>query len=91
MLCALAILDVTNPASIRHVGRASVGASSPYDFVQPPGDSAALVRYRDHSGFAIINFKKYKRPVLTATPELPASATTRLVTGDSVIHVFEWP
>lgn len=75
----LAILDLTNSASIREVGRPSVGASSPYDFVRPVGDSAALIRYRDHSRFAIINFRKYKQPVLTATPELPGSATTRLV------------
>ena len=30
----LAILDATDPASIREVGRASLGAQSSYDFVQ---------------------------------------------------------
>jgi hypothetical protein len=64
----LAILNVTDLASIREVGSATVAAPSPYDFVQSLPDSAALIRYRDQSGFAIISFKKYKQPVLVATP-----------------------
>lgn len=75
----LAILDVTNPASIREVGRASLGAQGQYDFVQSLGDSAALIHYRDRSGFAIINFRKYKQPVLVATPELQTPASIKLV------------
>jgi|SRR3974390_407102 len=74
---SLAILDVSNPASIKEVGRSAVVASSAYDFVQRLGDSAALIRYRDRSGFAIINFKKYKKPVLTPAPELAGSAAIR--------------
>jgi len=74
---SLAILDVTNPAAIKEVGRSSVAAPSAYDFVQRLGDSAALIRFRDHSGFAIINFKKYRKPVLTPTPELAGSASVR--------------
>jgi hypothetical protein len=74
---SLTILDVTNPASIKEVGQSFLTASSAYDFVQPIGDSAALIRYRDRSGFAIINFKKYRQPVLTPTPELAGSAAIR--------------
>ena len=71
----LAILDVTDPASIREVGRASLSAQSSYDFVQALDNSAVLIRFRDRSGFAIVNFRKYKQPVLVATPGLlnPAS------------------
>src|SRR5258708_21328662 len=64
----LAILDVTAPAHIQAVGQVSIDAPSAYDFVQYLGNSAALIRYRDHSGFAIISFKNYKQPVLTAEP-----------------------
>jgi hypothetical protein len=64
----LAILDVTDPAHIQAVGQVSIAAPSAYDFVQYLGNSAALIRYRDHSGFAIISFKNYKQPVLTAEP-----------------------
>jgi len=65
----LAILDVTDLAAIRAIGQVSLPASSPYDFVEAVRDSAVLIRYRDHSGFAIINFRKVKTPVLTAAPE----------------------
>jgi hypothetical protein len=93
---SLAILDVTNPASIKDVGRSSLGASSAYDFVQSIDDSVALIRYRDRSGFAIINFKKYRQPVLTPTPELLGQAAVRLVgqgalllTSSNDLHVSD--
>jgi hypothetical protein len=72
----LAILDVTDPAHIKAVGQASIAAPSTYDFAQSLGDSAALIRYRDHSGFAVISFKNYKQPLLTAEPDYlhPANA-----------------
>ena len=71
----LAILDVTDLAAIRSVGQVQIDAKAPYDFVKTL-DSAALVHYRDGSGFAVINFKKFKQPVLTAAPQLqhPANA-----------------
>ena len=72
----LAILDVADPAHIRAVGQVSLAAPSTYDFVQNLGTTAALIRYRDRSGFAVISFKDYKRPVLTAEPDYlhPANA-----------------
>jgi hypothetical protein len=65
----LAILDVSDPAHIQAVGQVSIAAHSTYDFAQSLGNSVALIRYRDHSGFAVISFKNYKRPVLTAEPD----------------------
>jgi len=70
----LSILDVSDPSTIRALAQVSVDAASPYDFVQNVGDSAALIRYRDHSGYAVINFKKFKHPVLIKAEELPARA-----------------
>ena len=72
----LAILDVTDPAHIKAVGQVSIAAPSTYDFAQSLGNSVALIRYRDHSGFAVISFKNYKQPVLTAEPDYlhPANA-----------------
>lgn len=64
----LAILDVSDPGKIRVVGEAAIAAPAVYDFVQSLNDSAALIHYRDHSGFAVINFKNYKRPVLEKEP-----------------------
>src|SRR3981189_657642 len=48
----LAILDVTDPGKIRAVGQVSIDAPSAYDFVQNLGNSAVLIHYRNHSGFA---------------------------------------
>jgi hypothetical protein len=71
----LAFLDVTDPAKIKAVGQVSIDAPSAYDFVQSMADSAVLIRYRNHSGFAVISFKNYKQPVLKGEPEYlhPAS------------------
>ena len=71
----LAVLDVTDPANIKGVGEVSIDAPSAYDFVQDLADSAVLIRYRNHSGFAVISFKNYKQPVLKGEPEYlhPAS------------------
>jgi hypothetical protein len=72
----LAILDVSDPGAIRAVAQVSIAARSPYDFVEPLRDSAALIHYRDDSGFAVINFKKVKKPVLADEPQFqhPADA-----------------
>jgi len=81
----LAILDVTSPASIRQVGRTSLGARSPFDFLQALDDSSVLIHYRDRSGFAVVNFKKYKQPVLTTVPDLPESASVRILGRDTLL------
>jgi hypothetical protein len=65
----LAFLDVTDPAKIKAVGQVSIDAPCAYDFVQDLADSAVLIRYRNHSGFAVISFKNYKQPVLKGEPE----------------------
>ncbi len=72
----LAILDVTDLGAIRPLGQVSIAAPSPYDFVGILGNTAVLIQYRDHSGFAVINLKKYKQPVLAEAPQFhhPAEA-----------------
>ena len=71
----LAVLDVTDPANIKGVGQVSLDAPATYDFVQDVADSAVLIHYRNHSGFAVMSFKNYKQPVLKSEPEYlhPAS------------------
>lgn len=72
----LGVLDVTDPGAIRAIAQVSIPAKSPYDFVGNLKDSAVLIHYRDHSGFAVINLKKYKQPVLAEAPQFqhPAQA-----------------
>lgn len=64
----LVILEVTDPAHIHAVGQVPVAAPATYDFVQYLGNATVLIHYRNHSGFAVISFKNYKEPVLTAEP-----------------------
>jgi hypothetical protein len=64
----LAMLDVTDPQKIRAVGEVSIDAPSPFDFAQDLRDSV-LIHYRNHSGFAVINFKNYKEPLLKQEPD----------------------
>lgn len=73
---SLAILDVSDPARIRSAAQVSIGAPSPYDFVETLRDSAVLIRYRDNSGFAVIDLGKFKNPVLTEASQFehPAHA-----------------
>ena len=72
----LAVLDVSDPATIKGVGQVSLDAPAAYDFVQDLAESAVLIHYRNHSGFAVIGFKDYRQPVLKSEPAYlhPASA-----------------
>jgi hypothetical protein len=66
----LAVLDVTDPATIRTIGQVVLNAAAPFDFVGDLGDNAALIRYRDGSGYAVLSFRRTNRPVLTAAPQM---------------------
>ncbi len=66
----LVILDVTDPARIRAVAQASIAATGPFDFTEEIGGSAALICYRDHSGFAMLNLKRYTKPELITAPRI---------------------
>lgn len=69
------MLDVTDPAQIRTLSQISVDAPAPYDFDRALSDSAALIRYRDNSGVAVLSFRQYKRPVLSSAPALAEAST----------------
>jgi hypothetical protein len=61
----ISILDVTNPAKIHGIARANVSATGPFDFVQSLNDRAILISYRDQTGLAVLDFKKFDRPIVT--------------------------
>jgi hypothetical protein len=61
---ALNALDVTDPAKIKRISQTEIPAASAFDFVQPVGGQAVLIRYRDGSGIALLNLKHYKQPAL---------------------------
>jgi hypothetical protein len=66
----LSILDVTDPARVKGVAQTTIDAPAPFDFVKNVGDSAVLIRYRDQSGFALLNFHRYDHPILVQAPQL---------------------
>jgi hypothetical protein len=61
---AVNALDVTDPGNIKGISQTEIPAASAFDFVQPVGDQAVLIRYRDGSGIALLNLKHYRQPVL---------------------------
>lgn len=66
----LIVLDVTDPAVIRTIAQIALNAQAPFDFVRELGTNAVLIRYRDGSGYAVLNFRRTNHPVLTAAPEV---------------------
>ena len=92
----LTVLDVTDPGRVRRIAQTSIPAASAFDFVRPVGDESALIRYRNGSGVAVLNFKHHKRPVLVNSSALETAdgseslgETALLVTPTPVtIHSF---
>jgi hypothetical protein len=73
----LGILDVRDPARIRAIRQVFVDARGRTISFGRPAIRQPSFEYRDHSGFAVIDFKKYKQPVLVETQwQYPARAET---------------
>jgi hypothetical protein len=95
----LTVLDVTNPGDIERSAQATIPANSAFDFVRSVGDEDALIQYRNGSGFALLNFKHYKHPVLVNSSALENADTSEalgqtalLVTSnEATIHPFSGP
>ncbi|MGA8529533.1 MAG: hypothetical protein WB622_07455 [Acidobacteriaceae bacterium] len=72
----LAVLNVTDPADIRTIAQVALNAPAPFDFVRDLGDNAALIRYRDGSGYALLSFRRTTHPVLTAAPQVTGASVS---------------
>lgn len=83
----LAILDVSDPGKIQTIGQVSINAPGAYDFVQDLSSSSVLVHYRDHSGFGVIDFKNYKRPVLTGEPDYMHPSSVQAYGGHGLLLI----
>jgi hypothetical protein len=68
-------LDVSDPARIQRIGETRLVVPSPFDFVESIGNNSVLVRYRDGSGEALLNFKHCKHPVLRDASALTGTET----------------
>ncbi len=58
----LVVLDVTNPAHIKLAATVETELSHPYDFVQAVGGTFELIRFRDGTGIAFLDFRYAKTP-----------------------------
>lgn len=61
----LVAFDVTDPARIRLASSTPLTVSGAFDFVRPASNHAELIRFRDHSGTAVLNLQKPKSPALS--------------------------
>jgi hypothetical protein len=75
----LSILDVSNPAHIRKISQASISATAPFDFVESLNDRALLIRYRNESGLALLNFSKRDRPLITQLASSTGAGPVQIV------------
>jgi hypothetical protein len=81
----LSILNVTDPARIAEVARVSIAAQGPFDFVRELDHSAALIRYRDNSGFAVASFKRVDRPTIAQVQPMATARTAEMLDGAGLL------
>jgi hypothetical protein len=81
----LSILDVTDPAKIRPIGRVDISGTGPFDFVQDVNGSAILIRYRNEFSFATLNVHKIARPVITPLPAVEFSHNTEVIDNTGLL------
>jgi hypothetical protein len=82
---ALIVLDVTDPARIRRIADAPLAAGSDFDFVRTVSQKAVLVRYRDGSGFAILNLKHRRHPILATALAFPQTENSEQLDEANVL------
>jgi len=85
----VSILDVTNPAQIHGIARANVSATGPFDFVKSLNDRAILISYRDQTGLAVLDVKKFDRPIVTQLSTGARAIPTQTI-DDSGALLLEW-
>jgi hypothetical protein len=77
----LAIFDVTDPAHVKGEGSAQLDAAGPFDFIAPLGERAALVRFREGQGEAVLELRKI--PTLKRVQGLELQRSTRVSSDGS--------
>ncbi len=81
----LVILDVTDPARIKQVGLTSLQIPAAFYFSSPLGDFADLVCFRDHPGFAVMDFKNPKNPQLTMPSALAQEDQAQVINAHGLL------
>jgi len=77
----LAIFDVTDPAHVKGEGSAQLDAAGPFDFISSLGERAALVRFRQGQGEAVLELRKI--PTLKKVQGLELQRSTKVSSDGS--------
>jgi hypothetical protein len=90
---ALAILDVTDPSSVKARGTVPLGVGEPFDVTTTLGNRAALVQFRQTHDYAVLDLRNTERPYLRAVDShfLPGSLKRLGDDGLIVTRVAEGP
>jgi len=67
----LAILDVTDPRHVKSDGSVRLDVPGVFDFISDLGSRAALIRFRQGQGSAVLDFHDDKRPSLKIIQGIP--------------------
>jgi hypothetical protein len=85
----LVILNVTDPGRVKMVRTVDLAVPAPFEFAEPVGTSAILVRFDNNKGVAVLDLHKAKAPVLKTINGLqysghaePLSQSTFMVTNN---------
>jgi hypothetical protein len=60
----LVIFNVTDPGHVKMVRTVNLAVPAPFEFAEPVGTSAILVRFDNNQGVAVLDLHKAKAPVL---------------------------
>jgi len=87
-LARIVILNVTNPEHIKIVACSTLDTAVPFDFINPVGDSAIFIRFRENLGSAILDLRNPKAPLLR-TPDVLKKALYKEPLGDTAFTMID--
>ena len=86
----LVIFDVTDPGHVKMVRTANLSVPAPFEFAEPVGTSAVLLRFDNNQGTAVLDLHKANAPVLKAINGLQYTGRAESL-GESTFMVTNTP
>ena len=89
----LVVFDVTDPGHVKMVRTVNLAVPAPFEFGEPVGDSAILLRFDNNQGVAVLDLHKATAPVLKTVNGLqyaghaePLGESTFMVTNNNQVN-----
>jgi hypothetical protein len=86
----LVVFDVTDPGHVMMVRTVNLAVPAPFEFAEPVGTSAILVRFYNNKGVAVLDLHRAKAPVLKTISGLQYSGHAEPL-GESTFIVTNKP